>query len=503
MTAALRPSPRLLAASAAGTLAVLSAAGLVPYLLFDQASDLKWAMTVVGSCLLVMAATAREPLRPIVALAIVAAPFYNFNATFLGVEVSVLFPILGLGWVVAVLSREGSPGRSHLSIAAVWFVGLLAVPAVENGDVGTTVTLIATMIAMAWLVAQLTRRRGGVGIALGALAASAALQALIAIWQFHTGHQLNLYGGAGEAVFGNDYFFSFDDINRPTGGLDDPISLGNVLALGVPAAVYTALTIRSAMGRRGRVCRSRRHRVRADDLPVAHELVRGDCRRRGRRGAVAARAPDAGRARRRRVDGRDDPVAMAAGGQSLVDRFDTALAPTSRTSVTAEGDRTRLRLWDAGSRVALANPVAGVGFGGLHSELGQYGLDDGPLTHVHSTYLMLAACGGLLRGGGVARGARRDGGRSPPRTPGQSDRGQRVGGMSRRQPRRVDHGLDHRLSAGRSHVRCDFRSGGGPGAQSAAADEQLSRAHAEAVSRPDAHQQHHSRFAGRPQPLRA
>ena len=73
MTAVVRPSPRILAAAIAGMLAVLSAAGVTSYLAFDQASSLKWGITVVGSCLLVVAATAREPLRLIVALAIIAA----------------------------------------------------------------------------------------------------------------------------------------------------------------------------------------------------------------------------------------------------------------------------------------------------------------------------------------------------------------------------------------------------------------------------------------------
>ena len=52
-----------------------------------------------------------------------------------------------------------------------------------------------------------------------------------------------------DAVFGSNYFFSFDDINRPTGGLEDPISLGNVLALGLPALLYSVLTARTLLVR--------------------------------------------------------------------------------------------------------------------------------------------------------------------------------------------------------------------------------------------------------------
>ena len=95
-------------------------------------------------------------------------------------------------------------------------------------------------------------------------------------------------------------------------------------------------------------------------------------------------------------------IAMAAGGQTLVDRFDTAISPTAQSSVTREGDETRLRLWAAGRDIALANPVVGVGFGDLPRELGKYGLDYGSFTHVHSTYLMIAACAGRRRRPGVA-----------------------------------------------------------------------------------------------------
>ena len=202
------------------------------------------------------------------------------------------------------------------------------------------------------------------------------VQGAIAIWQFHTGHQLNLYGGAQESVFGGDYFFSFDDINRPTGGLDDPISLGNVLALGLPAILYTALTAAA--------CAARRAIVGAGVVVYALTLSLSRMSWFGALAgvllAIVASSPwtrvttavGVGLVAVVTVS-----IAMAAGGQALVDRFDTALAPTARTSVTAEGDRTRLRLWDAGEDLALSNPITGVGFGDLHTELGKYGLDYG------------------------------------------------------------------------------------------------------------------------------
>jgi len=396
VTAVLRPSPRILAAAIAGTLAVLSAAGVTSYLAFDQASSLKWGITVVGSCLLVVAATAREPLRIIVALAIIAAPFSSFHASFLGVDVSVLWPILALGWLVAILGREPSSGRSKLALASVWFVGLMSIPLLEADGLGTQATLLATMVAMGWLVAQVAREPGGTRIVLGALGACTVLQGAIAIWQFHTGQQLNLYGGAGDAVFGSNYFFSFDDINRPTGGLEDPISLGNVLALGLPALLYTVLTARTLLPRVGALLGS----------GVVLYALSISLSRMSWFGAVAGVAIAVALLPRgwRMATGLGVSlvvvvtvsIAMAAGGQTLIDRFDTALSPTARSSVTRKGDETRLRLWAAGRDIARANPVVGVGFGDLPRELGKYGLDYGSFTHVHSTYLMIAACAGAV-----------------------------------------------------------------------------------------------------------
>ena len=349
MTAVARPSPRILAAAIAGTLAVLSAAGVTSYVAFDQASSLKWGITVVGSCLLVVAATAREPLRLIVALAILAAPFSSFHASFLGVDVSVLWPILALGWLVAILGREPSPGRSKLALG-VRLVRRAPLDPDSSRPMasGRRRHSSRPWSPWAWLVAQVARTPGGTAIVLGALGAGAVLQGAIAIWQFHTGDQLNLYGGAGDAVFGSNYFFSFDDINRPTGGLEDPISLGNVLALGLPALLYSVLTARTLLVRLAAIL----------GAGVVLYALSISLSRMSWFGAIVGIAIAVALLPRgwRLATGLGVTllavvtvsIAMAAGGQALVDRFDTAISPTAQSSVTREGDETRLRLWAAG-----------------------------------------------------------------------------------------------------------------------------------------------------------
>jgi len=59
------------------------------------------------------------------------------------------------------------------------------VPLLEASSLGTQVSLLATMLATGWLVAQVTRRRDGIGLVLGAVGACAVIQALIAIWQIY------------------------------------------------------------------------------------------------------------------------------------------------------------------------------------------------------------------------------------------------------------------------------------------------------------------------------
>ena len=368
-------------------------------------------------------------------------------------------------------------------------MGLLAVPLLEDGDVGTTGDARRDDVAMGWLVAQLARTPGGTP-SCSARSGSAALQGAIAIWQFHTGHQLNLYGGRGEAVFGSNYFFSFDDINRPTGGLEDPISLGNVLALGVPALLYTALTARTAARPRGRDRRRRRRACTRLTISLSRMSWFGAIA--GVAVAVAL-LPEAGRrgrlgvALRRRRDGL---VAMAAGGQALVDRFDTALAPTASSSVTAEGDGRGCGSGHAGRGPRARRTRRRRRIRGPAHELGRYGLDYGPFTHVHSTYLMLATCAGAL---GVMALLIVLGAMVPISVPGDRVNPIAASALAGVSASRSSSGsrTGHRLSAGRRVFAAVFGAAAGLARRVAT---RTGRDDSPSVrrARPDAHQQHHA-----------
>ena len=109
--------------------------------------------------------------------------------------------------------------------------------------------VFGAMIVVGWLVARAASLPGGLRVVAWSLVASGTIQAALAIWEFRTGHLLNLYSSAGNNVFGSDYFFAFGTENRPTGSLYDPISLGNILALACPLALVLSATARTTTAR--------------------------------------------------------------------------------------------------------------------------------------------------------------------------------------------------------------------------------------------------------------
>ncbi len=217
--------------------------------LFDQPSDVKYGLTVAAPLFLVAVSTASEPLLVAVPVIIVASPFAGFSATFAGTQVSLLVPLLAAGVAIAVAT---GPRPRRLSSAG-WAVGpallLLAVPFFEGTAHSRYLVVIGAMILVAWLVARTASLPGGLEVVAWSLVASGTIQSILAIWEFRTGHLLNLYSSSGGDVFGSAYFFAFGAQNRPTGSLYDPISLGNVLALTCPIALVLSASARTAAAR--------------------------------------------------------------------------------------------------------------------------------------------------------------------------------------------------------------------------------------------------------------
>jgi O-antigen ligase len=389
-------SPRLALAVGALALALAGAAGVTQEGLFQQPSSLKYGLTILGPLLVVILAAATEPLRLIVPLTIVAAPLAEFESTFHGIEVSVIWPLLALGVACALATHDVPSRRSTLGRSSALIAALLAIPVLLGGPASAVVTLLAAVAVSAWLASHLATEPRGLELVIGSIVASALLQAVLALVQLRTGKQFNLYSGAGSSTFGRDYFFNVGDVFRPTGGLADPIALGNVLALGVPASI--------ALTRIGRTPLVRLAAVVAGAVitvgltltlsrmswfgAIAGVLVTVALLPRGRRLSTLAGIVAVGLV--------SIAFSAAVAGPELRARFASALAPTRFGVETAQGDRERLRLWAAAIDTAEAHPISGVGMGNIRDAFAERGVISRPGIHAHSTYLQIAAEAGLL-----------------------------------------------------------------------------------------------------------
>jgi O-antigen ligase len=242
-----------------------------------------------------------------------------------------------------------------------------------------------------------------------AVIASAVLQAALAIWEFQTGRTLNLFTST-QSNFASGYFFSYGASNRPMGSYADPISLGNVLAIALPLTTVAGLAYRRSQKGGAGTGWAVPVVVMAAGMFIGLGLVLTF----SRMSWVAALAglalaallrPKGARARLAGgmllLGGLAIVIAVAAAGPALGTRYDSIFHPTAANVATANGDRTRQQLWKAALDVAVAHPVAGVGFDKLAPELAAHVADVSILSHAHSTYLQVAAEGGLVLGVGA------------------------------------------------------------------------------------------------------
>src|SRR5207248_4954890 len=130
--------------------------------------------------------------------------------------------------VLAALPRQVG-GLSNLRPAGAVFV-LLMIPAVVTSDrIGHWVLWITLTALTGWLSFQIAREPSGPQFVAAMLTLSALVQGALAIWEFKTGHQLNLYQSSGSAATSDTYFFNYGGVTRSSGALPDPIGLGQVL----------------------------------------------------------------------------------------------------------------------------------------------------------------------------------------------------------------------------------------------------------------------------------
>lgn len=382
---------------ALGALALLNATGLTAAHIFHQPTVLKYAVTVAAPLLLATLVVSRDPVLLVTGGLVIAAPFAGYVVTVGGFTTPLLAPLLACAAYCVVLGQRPTRPRSALGAAGLAFALALLLPLLEGPAPLKVLPTLITLFAAAFLAARCCAGDRGLVTLAWAFLASATLQSLIALWEHATGQRLNLYGGAGLQTYSSTYFFGFvNGAERPPGAFYDPISLGNMLAVAVPLGA--GLVVRGVR---------RQDWVRASLAGVAMVLVLAALETTLDRmswigalaglGVLTAFLP--GHPSRRLLLGTLFAAAVAllvlgVGGQStLSQRAASILHPLS----TGNGeDVTRVQIWREAVSQAEAHPVSGVGLGRFASTLGARFAPAGTQGHAHSTYLQLAAEGGIV-----------------------------------------------------------------------------------------------------------
>jgi O-antigen ligase len=323
------------------------------------------------------------------------APF-AFVTTFAGTSISPLDALLPAGVLAGLGGQRRQSTRSALGSAAALFAALMLIPVLLGSAASSYVTLLMMLLAAGWLAWRTASEPGGLQFVLGIVVLSAAVQGALAIWEFKSGHRLNLYSSSGQESFDNSYFFGFGREKRPAAALPDPISLGNVLALALPLILALGVSARS---NGTRALTAGAAAITALGLALSFSRMSWIGAAVGVLVAVVLLPP------RRRAAAALGVVAVAVAivlmtlsiaGSAVQDRFSSIADPTNKVNRTSDGDRTRAELWSAALTTAEHHPVLGVGFGDLEPYLAAHvsGVKNG--THAHSTYLQLLAEGGLV-----------------------------------------------------------------------------------------------------------
>jgi O-antigen ligase len=378
-------------------LTLLSLTGLTQRVLFTEPSVLKYVLSVALPLGSLAVLASRRPALLLAMCVVVVAPF-GYVADIAGVSLSA-FTALLLVSVVATRLRQpvslaSQPAR--LGGAAVIAALCFLLPVVNGSAPLLYARILISGALTAYVVACEARTPTTRRLLVLAFVGSASLQASLAVWEFVTGHQLNLYGASGGGTFAADYFFNFEDRNRAAAALPDPNSLGNVLAMACPLTLALAAVMRPRVARLAVVgagvllvvglvaTLSRMSWIAAGAGTIAAlaYMPRGSRFRMGTglAGALALAVV----------------VALGVGGPALVARYSSISDPTASHVDTAAGDRARLQLQHAAVSVAGDHPVAGVGLGKLPGELAGRVPGASASTHAHNTYFNVAAEAGAL-----------------------------------------------------------------------------------------------------------
>jgi O-antigen ligase len=333
-------------------------------------------------------------LRLLLALTIIAAPF-DITMSFQGFSVTPLALCGGAAVVLLAFSSGERYEQTAMALAIPLGIGLLASAVARATSPLHYLLLLGSMVAIGILARRQAGERGGPEFLLAALVASASVQAAIAIWEYRTHNVLNLYGNGGQAKFASDYFFAFENADRPAAAFYDPISLGNILAIALPIALALFLHSRTAGPR---VILASAMAIisvglaltlsRMSWIGAATGVVLVLCFLPARRLRAAFIVAAMG--------GVALVSALTIGGKALSERFSSLSNPTAPSVATAAGDRTRQDIWGSAWHIAWKHEIVGTGFGHLNGELSHLVAGIGPTSHAHSTYLQVFAEAGVI-----------------------------------------------------------------------------------------------------------
>ena len=274
---------------------------------------------------------------------------------------------------------------------------MLLLPAIVGStNPGYWAVWLAVTLATGWLAFNVASEDGGPTLIAAALTLTAFIQGALAVWEFKSGHQLNLYQASGSTATSDEYFFSYGNLFRPSGATPDPIGLGQVLALCIPMAIALgasltrrvwALVVMAMAGTAALGLALSLSRMSLVGGWVGTVVTLALLPRRVRAQSIALVVVTAAAA---------ILLAFGLAPAALSRRFSSIFNPTAAHVSTAQGDLLRLHIWAATLKTIEANPLAGVGFGHLTEWLPRYGVAVNSASEAHDVYLQLFAEGGVL-----------------------------------------------------------------------------------------------------------
>ncbi|WP_232234768.1 O-antigen ligase [Actinoplanes sp. N902-109] len=382
---------------------LLGASGWTERLLFTSPSPTKYVLTVVTPIIAAVVALAPSPFLVFVGAAVFVAPAATLNVSFLGVSFQALVVVCLLAGIPLLLGLTKPVGKSAMAAVLPYLAVLVAIPVARGSEIWEPISIGLYAGALIFLCARAVKLGGGLAVVLGASFSSLLVQAALAIWEFQTHSEFDIYTGTVRSTSG--YFFDFQSQPRPTGTFTDPISLGTALVVAIPvgiAVLHLLLLRRKWLAAAGMVAS-----IAVIGVGLALSLSRMASL--GAIASLAAVVVFAPRNARLRVAGMAGGLlavllagAIALGGPSLIERASSVSDPTASGVATAEGDRGREYLWSLAWETGLENPVSGVGVGNFSKVLLAHAPGSTASTHAHSVYLQVFSESGLLGLGALA-----------------------------------------------------------------------------------------------------